>query len=704
MRGILIGDPITTCLSPSVYDMICKLGFEVRENCDLSSIVTQNGEVCWKTITGCVRYEESGQDLDYWGSVRLLGPVCEAIHLHFLSLTKEQFEIQYAPWLQWTSFPELFLEVFGTLGNLPSPATSLSVMKLVSCLERALGDVFLLIGKECPFLLRDLLASEELSQVFGHSAMDVLKVFIGSPRGLNLRNVLWHGFASPQEIPPKYCATMLLLTAGLGQLLESYLQQTKVTLAHRPFVTLTNLEDLIVFPDITYEVLAVLEQVMTKSAFVLKIMLPYWRMALVKFKSHRFADCTILLLTQLETGLRRVFAAVNKCAHRLLTAEILAKHLNDGTINQLPLLLGEPAMDFLWDFLNYQEGPRLRDRLSHGEINLGEFPKEATIQLLAFSLVLSLQFAGEDVLSMFKEEAAIKLLISLAEGYSSRCHPVFQLKKQVLSCEESIRIWPLLPLPADPGQEPGRCVTMGCVTVSTRVLSLLGLLEDGWRGTAVHGGCCRLEDNAKTHACNSLITRILCALFHHMPENHSVVKDLDDLPTEQWHHLLSGLCSTHVPTLFCPRVVLEVLVVLRSISSQCQRVSSQVVASSQLRHRQWAGRKLRSRQRQNYLRMLHSIRLLFPALHLILLLTVLELVHIHAVCGKKAYEYQQYLKFLKSILQYTENLVSYTSQEKNKWNETVDLTHTALLKIWTFTEKKQMLIHLAKKSTSKVVL
>nr|XP_020029362.1 endoplasmic reticulum membrane-associated RNA degradation protein isoform X4 [Castor canadensis]XP_020029363.1 endoplasmic reticulum membrane-associated RNA degradation protein isoform X4 [Castor canadensis] len=477
----------------------------------------------------------------------------------------------------------------------------------------------------------------------------------------------------------RYCATMLLLTAGLGQLLESYLQQTKVTLAHRPFVTLTNLEDLIVFPDITYEVLAVLEQVMTKSAFVLKIMLPYWRMALVKFKSHRFADCTILLLTQLETGLRRVFAAVNKCAHRLLTAEsttlyttfdeILAKHLNDGTINQLPLLLGEPAMDFLWDFLNYQEGPRLRDRLSHGEINLGEFPKEATIQLLAFSLVLSLQFAGEDVLSMFKEEAAIKLLISLAEGYSSRCHPVFQLKKQVLSCEESIRIWPLLPLPADPGQEPGR-----------------------------------LEDNAKTHACNSLITRILCALFHHMPENHSVVKDLDDLPTEQWHHLLSGLCSTHVPTLFCPRVVLEVLVVLRSISSQCQRVSSQVVASSQLRHRQWAGRKLRSRQRQNYLRMLHSIRLLFPALHLILLLTVLELVHIHAVCGKKAYEYQQYLKFLKSILQYTENLVSYTSQEKNKWNETVDLTHTALLKIWTFTEKKQMLIHLAKKSTSKVVL
>lgn len=60
MFQILVGEPIATCLSPSVYDMICKLGFEVRESCDISSIVTQNGEVCWKKITDCVVYTESG--------------------------------------------------------------------------------------------------------------------------------------------------------------------------------------------------------------------------------------------------------------------------------------------------------------------------------------------------------------------------------------------------------------------------------------------------------------------------------------------------------------------------------------------------------------------------------------------------------------------------------------------------------------------
>nr|XP_058939338.1 endoplasmic reticulum membrane-associated RNA degradation protein isoform X4 [Kogia breviceps] len=600
---VLIEDPITTCLSPSVYDMICKLGFEARENCDISSIVTQNGEVCWTTITDCVVYTESAQGLDYEGSVRLLGPVCQAVHFHLSSLTKGQFETRYSPGLQWTGVPELFPEMFDALGSLQSLAISLSLMKLTSCLERALADVYLLIGKECPFLLRDLIASGELAQVFGQSVMDVLKVFVGSPCGLNLRNVLWHGFAAPQEIPPKYCSMMILLTAGLGQLLKGYLQRTKFTLAHRPFITLTSLEDLIVFPDVTYEVLSVLEEVMKKSTFILKIMLPYWEVALISFKSHRFADCAILLLVQLETGLRKVFATVNRCPKRLLTAEstalyttfdeILAKHLNDGKINQLPLFLGEPAMEFLWDFLNHQEGPRLRDRLSHGEISLPEFPKEAANQLLAFSFVLLLRFIDEDLLSVFKQEkAAVRALVSIAEAYSARCHPVSQLKKQVLSCERSIRVWPLLPLPEGSEREAQRS-----------------------------------EGNSEINACHSLITEVVAELCHHVPETHHVPHDSEHLPPE-------------------------------------------------------------------------NIKLLSSMLYLILLLIALELVNIHVVLGKNTSEYQQYLRFLKSVLQYTENLAAYTSQDKNKWDEAVNLTQAALLKIWTFSEKKQMLIHLAK---SKVV-
>ncbi|XP_032194310.1 endoplasmic reticulum membrane-associated RNA degradation protein isoform X4 [Mustela erminea] len=693
LAGMLIEDPMATCLSPPVYDMICNLGFEVRETWDIDRIVTQRGHVCWPTITARVAYTRSGvcalgspstaQSLDYRGSVRLLGPVCEAVHSHLLSLTKGQFEIRYAPWLQWTAFPELFPEIFAALESLQGPAISLGLMKLMACLERALGDVLVLLGKDCPFLLRDLLASEELAEVFGRPVMDVLKVFVGSPSGLNLRNVLWHGFASPHEIPPKYCSMMVLLTAGLGQLLKTYLEQTKLVLAHRPSVALANLEEAALFPgpscvggtrtdapssgrarsspqgwvlflclletclslasvaswsaltsssqlwpeslkrrwctslcppgepglpktlgtppcacsrhasvgegdgyftDLTPAVLGLLEDVMRNSAFIRKVMMPYWEAALLGFRSHRFADCAMLLLTQLEAGLRSVFATVNQCPRRLLTAE---------------------------------------------------------------------------------EEAAIGSLAALADGYSAHFHPVSQLKKQVLSCEESIRVWPLPPLP-----------------------------EVAARSVAT----------SETHACEAFITEILPELLRHLPECSGLVSGCDGLPTGRWPEAIQELCGTRIRTLFCPRTVLEVVTVLRSISACCACVSRQVAASAELRHQQWVERRLRSRQRQTYLHMVSSVKLLSPVLHLILLLIALELVNIHMVCGKNPCEYQQYLKFLKSILQYTEKLVAYTSQERNKWSETISLTRAALLKIWNFTEKKQMLMHLAKKSASKGVL
>lgn len=50
---------------PLVHDLICNLGFELREKCDISSIVTQNGEVLWKAITDRVRYAESGLYCQY---------------------------------------------------------------------------------------------------------------------------------------------------------------------------------------------------------------------------------------------------------------------------------------------------------------------------------------------------------------------------------------------------------------------------------------------------------------------------------------------------------------------------------------------------------------------------------------------------------------------------------------------------------------
>ncbi|XP_009071967.1 PREDICTED: endoplasmic reticulum membrane-associated RNA degradation protein, partial [Acanthisitta chloris] len=433
-----VSDSITTCLSQPVHYMICKLGFEKKDTYDINNILSGNGEVCWQAVTEHVCYLESGQSLDYIKSIRSLGPVCESVNLHFKSLTKEQFVIQYASWFHWTNCTEVFLEVFDVLQYTQTSEVALGLMKLTSCLERALGDVYLLNGNDCPFLLRDLLASEQLAAVFGQAVMNVLRVFIGSPCGLNLRNVLWHGFASPQEIPDKYCAMLLFLTAGLGQLLQTYLLQTKCILVHRPYVVLASLEEFDVFPDLNHEALSVAEELVKLSSFVLKTMLPFWMAALEAFRQSRYADCMILLLPQLELGLRLLFTATNKCPNRLLTAEssalyttfdeMLAKHL-DSEVNQLPVVLEEPAMEFLWDFLNHQEGPRIRDRLSHGEIDLETFPREVANQMVAFAITLLCRFSDEDM-SSFKEHMVIKPLMNCASCYQSRFHPISRLKKQ----------------------------------------------------------------------------------------------------------------------------------------------------------------------------------------------------------------------------------------------------------------------------------
>ncbi|XP_054857165.1 endoplasmic reticulum membrane-associated RNA degradation protein [Eublepharis macularius] len=660
-------DSVTTCLSSAVHYMVCELGFEIEANYAVSRFMAANGEIYWKTIIECLHYSKTDSSVDYVKSVRSLGPLCQSVHLHLQSLTTEQFKDQFMMWFQWTHCSEIFLEMFNVLKCPHATAIELSLMKLMSCLERALGDVFLLICKDCPFLLRDLLASWELSTVFGQSVMDVLKVFIGSPDGLNLRNILWHGFASPQEIPAKYSSMLLFLTIGLGQLLNNYLLQTQSVLVHRPYVSFTKLEELRVFPDLRNELLSLAEELVIKSSIIVRTMQPFWIIALTSFRQHRYADSVILLLPQLENGLRLLFTTVNKCPSRLITAEsssqyttfdeMLAKQFNNEEVNKLPLVLGESAMEFLWDFLNHQEGPRIRDHLSHGEINLNYFPKEIGNSLLAFSITLLDRFS-KDKIADSKEHEILKPLVSCGNNYCSQFHPIAQFKKQILKYVKSINLWSDLP------EVPN---------------------EQEMTGS---------EEDSASAPCILVVADIFSLVQVYLPLDVRLQgSSLNNLITEK---LMIKLCSKPIRILFCSRSVLEITVVLRQIGLQCHQVSCQVISTCETRCKQWINKSLRSRQRHNYLRLKRSIKYLSPVLQLILILITLELINIHTVCNKNSSEYQQYLKFLKLILQYTENLVTYTSPEKNKWDETMALTDKALIKIRTFLEKQQMLVQLAK--------
>ena len=49
---------------------------------------------------------------------------------------------------------------------------------------------------------------------------------------------------------------------------------------------------------------------------------------------------------------------------------MLVKSLEDGSLNSLVEELGAPYMEMLLDLLIHPEGPRLRDRISHGEVSV----------------------------------------------------------------------------------------------------------------------------------------------------------------------------------------------------------------------------------------------------------------------------------------------------------------------------------------------
>lgn len=96
---------------------------------------------------------------------------------------------------------------------------------------------------------------------------------------------------------------LLFLTAGLGQLLRTYLLQNKCILVHRPYVIFVSLEELDVFPDLNHEAVSIAEELVNLSSFVLKPMIPFWMAALTAFKRSSWKldlDCSSLQLINVQ--------------------------------------------------------------------------------------------------------------------------------------------------------------------------------------------------------------------------------------------------------------------------------------------------------------------------------------------------------------------------------------------------------------------
>ncbi|XP_021918733.1 endoplasmic reticulum membrane-associated RNA degradation protein-like [Zootermopsis nevadensis] len=406
---------IQTFLSPYVRHLLVEIGDKIQNNSETNMpnlYVTSNNTFNWKEInillgnlSDC--FNIHNQPGDWFNTVvHNLWPVFIEAHKSIRNCTHQQLE-QVWKLSQWTRKENEIQECYKHFSNYSPTGTVEVILLLTSILERSLGNVFLLKGHNVPFLFKDLLSTKELASILGTFPTVFIQVLLGTPVALNLRNITWHGFPCPHEIKPELGAVFFLVIASIGEILATK-HFTVNSLPCRPQVsTLIYHSNLLegCFPDLlTYK--TEIRNILLNSHHIAHSHLLYWEAILEHYFKSRYDKCLLLLLPQIEQVLRSIFCWANGCPERVLTAEstsfyttldeILAENINDMKINKVRAVLGDCLIEMLQDIFVHQKGPRIRDKISHGECDLCDVTQTLTNHIICATLALIIKAREEE--------------------------------------------------------------------------------------------------------------------------------------------------------------------------------------------------------------------------------------------------------------------------------------------------------------------
>ena len=178
---------IDVVLPKSIYFTYKSVGFTIKYKHNILFLIADISEASF----------------DYERTANNLWAISKFVHQALTSTPVDEFEQKFSNKLNWTGNREAFLDCFSLIHSGDALAAQVAMLLMSSLLERTLGDLYMTVANtsQCPSLLKDLLSTSELKELFGNTAITCLHVLIGPPCGLNLRNILWHGFIAPGEIP-----------------------------------------------------------------------------------------------------------------------------------------------------------------------------------------------------------------------------------------------------------------------------------------------------------------------------------------------------------------------------------------------------------------------------------------------------------------------------------------------------------------------
>lgn len=327
-----------------------------------------------------------------------------------------------------------------------------SLLLITATLERWLKDALKALGglseALVPFLMKDVLVAEPLIAVLGPLA-SALQVLLGGVDSLNLRNICWHGFAHEGDFkePGGNFAALLLIvfTECAKRVSPAIVTPSRRTAIHGFFCSRSDDNAELTCYDVGLRGLAELagsaaEGVVSASS------LPGWKS--LKNTDNTLELC-VTLLPLIEEQLRTVFIAANQLPpKRALTAGRGEKYLdmrtmlagavegsNQSSPNKLRAVLGDGCMNLAIDLFELPGGPRIRDRVSHGEASCEDYHICSAVceKLLELSVYL---------LAFDRSQSVKSSLVKSVDSYKSGFHPLSSCRSllgQLLDSVNAVR-------------------------------------------------------------------------------------------------------------------------------------------------------------------------------------------------------------------------------------------------------------------------
>ncbi|XP_058818126.1 endoplasmic reticulum membrane-associated RNA degradation protein-like [Topomyia yanbarensis] len=314
--------------------------------------------------------------------------------------------------LSWTNR----LDMLSLVGSTSMDTLSSSLI-LTSIVEYSLGNVYQTeTGTVPPHLLRDLLMTDVLVNLLGETPVYLLRLLLGTPNGINLRNLVWHGFSSPQDVSPLYVNFLLLMLTSIGERLNKLSYVVK----HREYAEYRGA--LVNQIKIDRFCVTLLGKALHNASDIPEGLTANWQHAIKLYNSGEYYQSVCIALPQLEMYLRKLYGTLYDLDYRAKIAEyyiimdtIFDEFDSSNTPNKIYNHFSTSLLELVYDFLTALDGPRIRDKLSHGELKLLQIDESIANRILHLSYLLLTNDSNFEYRSIFHRNAMLKFKLQECE-------------------------------------------------------------------------------------------------------------------------------------------------------------------------------------------------------------------------------------------------------------------------------------------------